>query len=102
MAEKNPTTVGVAAEPAATPQPQTQQARPCPKDCRRCSMAQQICCSSMMSFQMFEVMNSVITRLDLQSQRIYELEQRLTAIQSAEAELAAPAPIQGDLFEEES
>jgi len=99
MAEKNPTTAGVTQEPAAAPQPQTQQARPCPKDCRRCSMAQQICCSSMMSFQMFEVMNNVITRLDLQSQRIYELEQRLTAIQSAEAELAAPAPIQGDLFD---
>lgn len=98
MAEKNPTTAGVTQEPGATPQPQ-QQARPCPKDCRRCSMAQQICCSSMMSFQMFEVMNNVITRLDLQSQRIYELEQRLTAIQSAEAELAAPAPIQGDLFD---
>lgn len=52
-----------------------------------------------MTFDSFEVMNNVITRLDLQSQRIYELEQRLTAIQSAEAELAAPAPIQGDLFD---
>ena len=99
MAEKNPT-AGVAAEHVATPQSQTQQARPCPKDCRKCSWPQQICCSAMMSFQMFEVMNSVITRIDLQSQRIYELEQRLTAIQSAEAELAAPAPIQGGFAEE--
>lgn len=99
MAEKNPT-ASVAAEHVATPQSQPPQARPCPKDCRKCSWTQQICCSAMMSFQMFEVMNSVITRIDLQSQRIYELEQRLTAIQSAEAELAAPAPIQGGFAEE--
>lgn len=101
MAEKNPTTTDIATESAdLQPKPQ-QQGRPCPKDCRRCSMAQQICCASMLSFQMYDVMNSVITRLDLQSQRIYEMEQRLSAIQSSEAELAAPAPIQSDLFTEQ-
>lgn len=78
---------------------QAQQARPCPKDCRKCPMSQQICCASMLSFQMFEVMNIVIQRLDIQSQRIAEVESRLSAIQSSEAELAAPI-IEGDLFQE--
>lgn len=83
---------------AALQQQKVPQARPCPKDCRKCTMAQQICCSSIMSFQMFEVMNGVIQRLDIQSQRITELEQRIAAIQSSEGELASPLPFQGDLF----
>ena len=65
-------------------------ARPCPKDCRRCPMAQQICCAAMLSFQSFDVMNSIIQRLDIQSQRIAELESRVAAIQFSEAELLAP------------
>ena len=72
--------------------------RPCPKDCRRCSMAQQICCASMLSFQMYDVMNIVIQRLDAQQQTIAELSGSLSAIQSSEAELSAPLPIQSDLF----
>lgn len=72
--------------------------RPCPKDCRRCPMAQQICCASMLSFQMYDVMNIVIQRLDAQQQAIAELSGSLSAIQSSEAELSAPLPIQSDLF----
>lgn len=75
--------------------------RPCPKDCRRCSMAQQICCASMLSFQMYDVMNIVIQRLDTQQQIIAELSARLNAIQSSEAELSAPLPVQPDLFPSE-
>lgn len=117
MAEKNQNTAGLSPAngghgdtlaakgaqgiAALQQQPRTQQARPCPKDCRLCSMAQQICCSSMMSFQMFEVMNSVIQRLDIQSQRLEEIESRLSAIQSSEVELAAPCITQGDLFPDE-
>lgn len=96
MAEKKQTTESIASEQVATP---TQQGRPCPKDCRKCSWMQQVCCSSMMSFQMFEVMNGIITRLDLQSQRIFELEQRIPSIQSTDAELVAPEPIHGNLFD---
>ena len=83
---------------AALQQQKVPQARPCPKDCRKCTMAQQICCSSIMSFQMFEVMNGVIQRLDIQSQRLSELETKLAALQSGEAELMSPVPFQGDLF----
>ena len=83
---------------AGKPQQQTQ-GRPCPKDCRRCPMAQQICCASMLSFQMYDVMNVVIHRLDAQQQTIAELSERLSAIQSSEAELSAPLPIHSDLFD---
>ena len=87
---------------AATPQTTAEQIqnnpRPCPKDCRKCTMAQQICCAALLSFQSFEVMNGIIQRLDIQSQRISELESRISVIQSSETELAAPALIQGELF----
>lgn len=74
------------------------QPRPCPKDCRRCSMQQQICCSSMLSFQSFDVMNGIIQRLDIQAQRITELEGKLQALQPGDGELSSPLPLQGDLF----
>ena len=102
MAETKPQEQAAAApqnvQSAAVAQQPTPQARPCPKDCRRCSWQQQICCASMLSFQSFEVMNGIIQRLDIQSQRITELEAKLAAIQSSEAELSSPLPFQGDLF----
>ena len=88
-----------AKQPAAAPRTEAQgqqqqgQGRPCPKDCRKCPMAQQICCASMLSFQMYDVMNVVIRRLDTQAERMEELSRRLDAIQSSEAELSSPTPI---------
>ena len=83
------------AKPATAAQ---QQARPCPKDCTKCGFQQHAYCAARMSFQMFEVMNSVIQRLDILSQRIADLEQRIIAIQSSGAELISPSPMDGDLF----
>ena len=77
---------------------QQRQARPCPRDCTRCGYQQHAFCAARMSFQMFEVMNSVIQRLDLQSQRLADLEQRIASIQSAEADLIDPSPAEGTLF----
>ena len=54
----------------------------------------------MMSFRMFDVMNSMIQKLDAQSVKIAELSGRIAAIEASEAELAAPMPVQGDLFPE--
>ena len=103
--ENNPNVMSSGVETSKETSPQGRgdnalKARPCPKDCRKCSMAQQICCSSMMSFQMFGVMNAMIQRLDAQAQKIADFEKRLKAIQSSEAELASPLPIQGELFPE--
>lgn len=97
MAEQdNNTQQPAGAQPAAAPQ--QRQARPCPKDCTKCGYQQHAYCAARMSFQMFDVMNGVIQRLDIQSQRIADLEQRLASIQSTEAEFSSPLPMEGDLF----
>ena len=75
-----------------------QQSRPCPKDCRKCSMQQQVCCASMLSFQSFEVMSSIIRRIDHQQHTIDVLTERINAIQNSEAELSSPVPLQGSPF----
>ena len=77
---------------------QVQQGRPCPKDCRKCSMAQQICCASMLSFQMFGVMNVMMEKIDAQSKVIADLGGRIAALEISGTELSAPTPVQGDLF----
>ena len=77
---------------------QQRQIRPCPKDCSKCGYQQHAYCAARMSFQMFEVMNSVIQRLDAQSEQIAALEQRIRALQSSEAEFSSPLPMEGDLF----
>ena len=74
--------------------------RPCPKDCRKCSWMQQVCCSSMMSFQMFGVMNAMMEKIDAQSAKIAELSGRIAALEISGTELSAPTPVQGDLFKE--
>ena len=99
MAETDNTQQPAGQQPAAAPrteapvQQQQRQGRPCPKDCRKCPMAQQICCASMLSFQMYDVMDAVIRRIDAQAVRMDELSKRLEAMQSSEAELSSPTPI---------
>ena len=96
MAElENNTQQPAGSQPSAAPQ---RQGRPCPKDCTKCGYQQHAFCAARMSFQMFDVMNGVIQRLDIQSQRIADLEQRIAAMQSSEAEFISPSPIEGDLF----
>ena len=85
---------------AVSQQPTQQQGRPCPKDCRKCSWMQQVCCSSMMSFQMFGVMNAMIEKIDAQSKVIADLSGRIAALEISGTELSAPTPVQGDLFQE--
>ena len=104
MADINTTQQPAGAQPAGAPQTeaagqQQPQARPCPRDCRKCPMAQQICCASMLSFQMYDVMNAVIRRIDTQAERIEDLSARLEAIQSSEAEFISPAPADPAGFE---
>lgn len=77
-----------------------QQPRPCPKDCSRCSLQHQVYCATKMTFDSFAVMNVIIQRLDRQQQTIDALTERLAAIQTAEAEFAAPQPVEQDLFAE--
>ena len=97
-------------EQAATPQPQQPagpqvklsdqmaSARPCPKDCRKCSWMQQVCCSSMMSFQMFGVMSAMMEKIDAQSKVIVDLSGRIATLEAAGTDLTSPMPVQGELF----
>jgi hypothetical protein len=84
--------------PGGSPSGAQQQSRPCPKDCRKCSMQQQVCCASMLSFQAFEVMSSIIRRIDHQQHTIDVLTERINAIQNSEAGLSSPVPLQGGPF----
>lgn len=89
----------IPAASAAAPQNPGAQARPCPKDCGKCTMAHQIYCTAKMTFDSFSVMSVIIQRIDLQSQRIAELEQRIQALQPAESEFSSPLPMESDLFD---
>lgn len=93
MADRQDNNTQQAQQPA-----QQRQIRPCPKDCSKCGYQQHAYCSARMTFQMFEVMNGIIQRLDIQSERIADLEQRIAAIQNSEAEFSSPLPMEGDLF----
>ena len=71
---------------------------PCPKDCRKCSWMQQVCCSSMMSFQMFGVMNAMMEKIDAQSKVIVDLSGRIATLEAPGTDLTSPMPMQGELF----
>lgn len=74
------------------------QSRPCPKDCRKCSWMQQVCCSSMMTFQMFGLISSMMEKIDAQSKIIADLSGRIAALEVSATELTSPMPVQGELF----
>lgn len=60
-----------------------QQQRVCPKDCRRCNMAQQIFCATSLTFNSYEVMSKLWERMD-------SIERKIDAIQNAESEFLSP------------
>ena len=60
-----------------------QQARACPKNCRQCSMAQQIFCATSLTFGSYEVMSKMMERLD-------QIETKVSALQGTETELISP------------
>lgn len=59
------------------------QARECPKDCRRCSMPQQIYCTTSLMFNSYEVMGKVLERLQ-------HIEENLRVMQGAGSDLVNP------------
>ncbi len=52
-----------------------QQPRACPKDCRMCSMAQQLYCSTHMVFTLHEVIRKMNDRLDVIEDSIISMQQ---------------------------
>jgi hypothetical protein len=51
------------------------QPRACPKDCRQCSMQQQIYCSTHLTFNLYEVMSKMSERLDVIEDSIVAMQQ---------------------------
>lgn len=60
-----------------------QQIKVCPKDCRRCNLAQQIFCATSLTFNSYEVMSKIWNRLE-------EIEQKVDSIKSPESGLISP------------
>lgn len=57
--------------------------RACPKDCRQCNMAQQLYCSTNLTFRSFEVMSKMLERLE-------QLEVRINDFRGSSEELVNP------------
>lgn len=57
--------------------------RACPKDCRQCNMAQQLYCSTNLTFSSFEIMSKMLERLE-------HIEAKVKAIQGSSDELVDP------------
>lgn len=85
MAKENETN----RQEAAAQQPQAPQPKPCPQDCRQCSVSQQIFCTTKMLFDLSRAMQDT-------SQRLSALELALDGIKdqlqpkTQDGELAMP------------
>ena len=60
-----------------------QQPRACPKNCRQCSMAQQIFCATSLTFGSYEVMSKMMERLE-------RIETKIITLQGTGTELISP------------
>ena len=60
--------------------------RACPKDCRQCNMAQQLYCSTNLTFRSFEVMSKMLERLE-------QLEVRINDFRGSSDDLVNPVSI---------
>ena len=57
--------------------------RPCPKDCQKCSMAQQLYCSTNLAFMSYEMVSKVLERLE-------GIENNIRVMQGVETEMINP------------
>ena len=62
---------------------ETNALRPCPKDCSKCGMAQQLYCSTSLAFMSYEMVGKAIERLE-------RIENNIKAMQGGETELINP------------
>lgn len=59
------------------------QVRACPKDCRKCSISQQVYCTTSLAFNTYELLSKLVGKVDI-------LEEKVNAIQGSEDDLVAP------------
>lgn len=70
-------------------QPQQPQARPCPQDCRQCSVNQQIYCSTQMLFNMSRTAQETNKRLSMLELALDDIREQLQPKQE-EGQLSIP------------
>lgn len=86
MAKENETSVQ---QPQVAQQPQAPQARPCPQDCRQCSMSQQIFCTTKMLFDLSRAQQVLAQKLEAVEKTVADIQAQLQP-KEKDGELALP------------
>ena len=85
MAKENET----GARQQTAQQAQAPQARPCPQDCRRCSVSQQIFCTTKMLFDLSKAQQAISQKIEAVENTVADIQAQLQP-KEQDVELAIP------------
>ena len=85
MAKENET----GARQQTAQQPQAPQARPCPQDCRRCGVSQQIFCTTKMLFDLSKTQQAISQKIEVVENTVADIQAQLQP-KEQDVELAIP------------
>lgn len=84
-ATQKPTEAAQAAQPSASQQP-----RPCPQDCAKCPMPQQLFCSVKMLFNLSREQRDMKSKMELMAETIATLQEQLKPKEQEQVTLVEP------------
>ena len=84
-ATQKPTEAAQAAQPSASQQP-----RPCPQDCAKCPMPQQLFCSVKMLFNLSREQREMKSQMELMAETIATLQEQLKPKEQEQVTLVEP------------
>ena len=84
-ATQKPTEAAQAAQPQASQQP-----RPCPQDCAKCPMPQQLFCSVKMLFNLSREQRDMKSQMELMAETIATLQEQLKPKEQEQVTLVEP------------
>ena len=84
-ATQKPTEAAQAAQPSASQQP-----RPCPQDCAKCPMPQQLFCSVKMLFNLSREQRDMKSQMELMAETIATLQEQLKPKEQEQVTLVEP------------
>ena len=84
-ATQKPTETAQAAQPSASQQP-----RPCPQDCAKCPMPQQLFCSVKMLFNLSREQRDMKSQMELMAETIAALQEQLKPKEQEQVPLVEP------------
>lgn len=70
------------------------QARPCPKDCKRCGLQQQVYCAAQMSFYLVEKVSALQIQIEEQNKNMMIINEQLNSMKSEQQAGELINPIQ--------